>query len=196
MAYADLEQLKADYLPKSTSPAESAAIGRILDNVSAFVDTYCRRQSGYFNPAAEEASMKRIRGEGQQFLRLPVHVFGSIDEVRRNNSDTAIDASTFYESEKNGWLYIEEDSVLPETSFCESENWIEGAIYRVTARWGYEATPLDIQEAVRLTVMRIFQTYKGTFGQVNPESGFVIERALPPLAREILDRYKKREFEI
>lgn len=195
MAYANLDQLIADYIPGATKQAEVDAIERVLDNVSAFVDTYCRRTAGFFNPSAEEPSIKRVRGEGSHFLRLPVHVFGSITSVKRGNSTTAIDSSSYYESDKNGWLYIEEDSIYPETSFGCSENWIDGAIYKVTARWGYAATPADLQEAVRQLVVKIWETQHGVLGTETP-SGFIIERAMPPLVREVLDRYKKRQFEI
>lgn len=316
MAYADLTQLKADYLPDATSAAESSAVARILDNVSAFVDTYCKRAAGYFTGigatpgnlqkirvavvspginqmgtvslqitaaglsgsprtvsttatigqgtdaiatnlraaaaadsvvnafftisgtgsnidlekktyAVNDATMsalvfapffggaaditqtsstvlvpgtydapteKRLRGEGRNFLRLPVHIFGSIESVKLNG--TVIDSANYYESDKNGWLYeetnvwSENDGFDPDCPLFEN-----GRIYKVTARWGYAVTPLDLQEAVRETVTRLWETQKGTLGQITP-NGFVIERALPLFAREVLNRYKKREFEI
>lgn len=195
MPYASIDQLINDYLPETKKPAEIAAVTRILDAVSSFVDTYCRRPAGYFNPAGSE-SEKRVRGEGAHYLRLPVHVFGSITSVSLNG--TAIDPATFYESEKNGWLYFEDEGYGLENSFYSDETcrtWRDGRVYKITARWGYEATPLDLAEAVRLTVLRVWETQKGVLGQITP-NGFVIERAMPPLAKEILDRYKRREFEI
>jgi hypothetical protein len=58
-----------------------------------------------------------------------------------------------------------------------------------------EATPADLSEAVRQTVVRIWEAQKGVLGEVTP-SGFVIERAMPVFAKEVLDRYKARPFEI
>ena len=196
MAYADKDQLIADLLPKNTSNAEKDTIGRLLDHVSVFVDTYCERPAGFFNPSPAEATMKRVRGEGEHYLRLPVHVFGSIESVTLYGR--RIDSAEFYESEKNGWLYHENVGVGLENTFRDRlrEGWYSGELYKVTARWGYAATPLDLKEAVRQIVMRLWQTNKGTFGQINPETGFVIERAMPPFAREVLDRYKKRRFEV
>src|SRR3982751_5326876 len=98
MAYTDKDQLIADYIPEATKASEIAAIGRILDNVCAFADTYCKRSSGYFNPASDTPSINRVRGEGEHFLRLPVHVFGSIESVTLY--DTVIDSNRYYESEK------------------------------------------------------------------------------------------------
>jgi hypothetical protein len=196
MTYTDKDQLIADYIPEATKASEIAAIGRILDNVCSFVDTYCKRRSGYFNPASNEASIKRIRGEGNHFLRLPIHVFGSIDSVTLY--DTEIDSQSYYESDKNGWLYFETAGLdLEENTFVvgNSSSWCDGEIYKVTARWGYEATPADLQEAIRQTVTRVWEAQKGVLGEVTP-NGFVIERAMPLFAREVLDRYKRREFEI
>jgi hypothetical protein len=196
MPYADKDQLIADYIPEAKSQAEKDAIGHILAAVGAFVDTYCKRTAGYFNPAAEEATEKRVRGEGERFLRLPVHVFGSVGEVKTSYG-SLIDSSNYYESDKNGWLYGENDGLYPQAAFdlCSPDVWTDGAIFKVKARWGYAATPADLVEAVRLTVLRIWETQKGTLGQITP-GAFVVERALAPFAKEVLDRYKRREFEI
>ncbi|MBS1797456.1 MAG: hypothetical protein JSS81_26775 [Acidobacteria bacterium] len=195
MPYADKDQLISDYIPEAKSNAEKDAIGRILDGVCAFADSYCRRAPGYFNPSPADPSVRRVRGEGMRFLRLPVHVAGSVSLVTFDGQ--TIDTADYYESDKNGWLYLENNGFgLERTFFAACENrWIPEGLYKVTARWGYPATPADLEEAVRLTVLRVWETQKGTLGQLMP-SGFVVERALPPLAREILDRYKRREFEI
>lgn len=195
MRYANLENLIADYLPEAKSEKEIAAVGRILDNISSFIDTYCRRPAGFFAPVSEE-NEKRVRGEGKHFLRLPVHQFGTVTQVKTNGG-TVISSAAYYESEKNGWLYAEEGSRSPELSFdsCSSNVWEDSAIFKVTAKWGYAATPPDLEEAVRLIVVRIYETQRGSLGQITP-SGFVIERLIPPAAKEILDFYKRREFEI
>lgn len=308
MAYTDRDRLIADYIPEAKSDAEKTAIGRILDGVCAFADTYCRRSSGYF--AAKGATLgalqkvrvgvdanitapgrvslqltaagmsgsprtvnyeasglddglliaaglrgaaaadpiinaffsisgagagidlevkahapndstlaatvfapffggavtvtqtyssslvagtydppteKRVCGEGEHFLRLPVHVPGTIEQVSLHGG--VIDSAHYYESEKNGWLYYDGDT------YDRSDYWIDGALYTVKARWGFAATPLDLEEAIRQTVARIWQAQKGVLGEVTP-NGFVIERAMPLFAREVLDRYKRREFEV
>ncbi len=195
MPYADKDLLIADYLPSAKSDSEKDAIERILDAASAFADSYCKRLPGYFDPAAAVATEKRVRGEGGRFLRLPVHVAGSVEQVTFYGN--VIEASNYYESDKNGWLYLENNGFGLENTFLEAcdNRWLDEAIYKVKAKWGYAETPKDLSEAVRLIVVRIWETQRGTLGQVTP-SGFVIERLIPPAAKEILDRYKKREFEI
>jgi hypothetical protein len=196
MAYADKNNLIADYIPDAKSASEIAAVGRILDNVSVFVDTYCKRLPGYFNPSPDDPTERRVRGEGKHFLRIPYHVFGSIEQVTLLGQ--VVDPATYYESDKNGWLYYENTGLHLERTFaedCREWRWYEDQVYKVTARYGYAETPLDLQEAVRQTVERIWKTQRGVLGEVNP-SGFVIERTMPPFAKDVLDRYKKRPFEI
>lgn len=201
MTYANLENLLADYLPDVEKDEDLAAIGRILENVSAFVDTFCDRTSGFFNPSPDVATVKRVRGEGHRFLRLPVHVFGSLQEI--DGKPFAEYSAYLYESDKNGWLYFESEEFGNENSFSSicgdlpfnNRNFIDGRVFKIKARWGYAATPKDLEEAVRQTVCRLWEVKKGTLGQQTP-NGFIIERALPLFAKEVFTKYRKRPFEI
>jgi len=193
--YANQIQLIADYIPEATNAEEIAAIGRILDNVSAFVDSYCKRPFGFFNPSPASVSMIRVRGEGMNYLRLPVHVFGTISEI---DSKAWSEYSAYlYESEKNGWLYFESEEFGNEDGFSAfgCRRFTENRIYKIKARWGYAATPLPISEAVRLIVTRIWSTQRGTIGQTTAE-GFIQERLIPAAAKDLLKNFIRREFEI
>lgn len=196
MTYADQEQLIADYLPEAKSAREIAAVDRIADAASRFVDSYCRRPADYFSPAPTAPSMKRVRGEGQSFLRLPVHVFGSITQI--DNKTFSAWSNRVYESDKSGWLYFESDEFGVESNFSTGycyKRWTSERIYKVTARWGYAATPPPIVEAVRLITARIYSVQKGAIGQVTAE-GFINERLIPQAAKDLLKNFVKREFEI
>jgi hypothetical protein len=194
MHYADLENLIKDYLPEASKPAEKESVGRILDAVSAFVDSYTKRPAGFFNPSPADPTMKRIRGEGERFLRLPVHVKGTTEAPITVEN---VSSTLFYESDGKSWLYFEDSTFGFDDDFdcCSSRIWQNGRAYKVTARWGYAATPADLSEAVRQIVVRWYETQKGTLGQITP-NGFVVERDVPKSAKAILDSYKKREFEI
>lgn len=196
MPYADLDNLIADYIPEAKSQREKDAVGRILMSVSAFVDSYTKRPAGYFAPAADEVSMKRVRGEGREFLRLPVHVFGSITQID-NETFTAWSARV-YESDKSGWLYFESEEFGNESNFSTGycyKRWTDSRVYKVTARWGYAAVPLPVVEAVRLITARIYSVQKGTIGQVTAE-GFINERLIPQAAKDLLKQFIRREFEL
>lgn len=196
MAYADLDNLLADYLPEATKDEEIAALGRLLDNVSAFVDSYCRRNSGFFAANDEETTI-RVRGEGERFLRLPVHQTGTITEVKYRGS--VVSPADYYESNKNGWLYLEDEGSAPETSFdfCSNLRWYEDEIYRVTLKLGYPETPKVIQEFCRLAVRSIWETQSGVLGQVSDINGFALKAQLfPPDLLLMIEEFRKREFEI
>ena len=195
MPYADLDQLIRDYLPEAKSTNERASVSNILDGVSSFVDSYCKRLPGFFTASPNLPAVKRVRGEGERFLRLPVHVIGSVTQL--TFYEQIIPTTDYYESDKNGWIYLENNGFSSERTFLEAgtNRWFFDAPYKVTARWGYAETPKDLQEAVRQTVARWYETQKGTLGQITP-NGFVIERDLPKSAKLILDNYKKREFEV
>ncbi len=198
MRYANLDNLIADYIAEATADEEKDAVERILDSVSEWIDLYCKRAVGYFAASPAEVSVKRVRGEGQNFLRLPVHVFGSITKVETSYGST-IPPGAYYESDKNGWLYAEDgsaESLYPEASFdlCSPTIWADGATFKVTARWGYVATPLPVVEAVRLIVARIWSVQKGTIGQVTVQ-GFINERLIPSAAKDLLKPFIRREFE-
>jgi hypothetical protein len=190
--YADIDLLLADYLPELKSEQEKEAVERVLEAASAFVDSFCKRSVGYFLPASNSATMKRFRGEGKRFLRIPP----------TNSTPTVegIESGTFYKSDGNGWLYFEITD-LPETSsalesFDSYRLWQKGKLYKVTAKWGYAETPADIKEAVRQIVVKWYQTARGIFGtdSITP-TGFVVERDVPVHARAMLENYIKREFE-
>lgn len=195
MPYADKTQLIADYIPEATSAEEIAAIGRILDNISAFVDSYCKRANGFFSPSEAEPEVRRVRGEGMHYLRLPVHVAGSIAEIDGEAFDSL--STSIYESEKTGWLYYESEEFGNEDSFSSfgCRRFTENRVYKIKARWGYAATPLPVVEAVRLIVTRIWSTQRGTIGQTTAE-GFIQERLIPQAAKDLLKNFIKREFEV
>lgn len=207
MRYADLDNLIADYIPEAKSEKDKTAIGRVLDSVSEYVDVHCKRTPGYFGsilvPAQAEGgeptqpapTMQRVRGEGQHFLRLPVHVFGSITEI--DGKSFAELSASIYESEKNGWLYFESEEFGNENGFAsgyECRRFADGRVYKVAARWGFAETPKPVAEAVRLITARIWSTQRGTIGQLTPE-GFIQERLIPTAAKDLLKPFIKREFE-
>lgn len=202
MPYADLDNLIADYIPEATNAEEIASVGRILDSVSAFVDAYTSRPPAFFLPSPLVAVARRVRGEGMDYLRLPVHVLGSISAI--GDTDFSEFSSVLYESEKSGWLYFEtvgsqsadfnSDLSQPEWSY-ERRRFTDGFNYKITARWGYAAVPLPVAEAVRLITARIWQTQRGTIGQITSD-GFIHEKLIPQAARDLLQPFIKREFEI
>lgn len=192
MAYADLATLLADLLPEVTATDQKNAVGRVLDGASGFIDEYCKRPSGYFNASNVTPTMKRFRGEGFRYLRLPDHVAGSVAVAGYAGTE-------WYEAE-NGWLYFKQPNFIADTAdeideFDFATNlWHRGRLYEVTARWGFAAIPPAITEACRQLTLKLWETQRGILGDLTP-SGYVVERAMPLFVRETLNLYRKREFE-
>jgi hypothetical protein len=184
--YADLESLTADYLPDAKSAAEQSALGRILASATRGIDSYCKRPPQYFAPAGVSSSPRFFIGEGKNFLRLPVHVVGSIDPAEGVDCDGHAITNWV---ERGGWLY--QTSGLGKLGGI----WQRSTEYTVSARWGYETTPEDIIEACRQLVVHYFERQRGTIGQITP-NGFVIERDMPPSVKTLLDPYRRKEFEV
>ena len=190
--YATAEQLKQLALPEIDITDETvlAQVNAILAGVSAGIDRYCDRPAGYFSPSAEEPTTRRIRAEGQNYLRIGRHV-GDVEFT-----NPVVSSTVFYQAE-NGWIYWNEQPVSGDADyFAQADKFFEAnRIYIVSARWGFEATPDDIVLATALIAGDLYDRGNGVIGQVSP-TGFVIERAMPLPARELLNGWKRREFEI
>jgi hypothetical protein len=186
MIYATLDELISDCLPEVKSTAERAVLGRFLEAASRAIDSQCRRPAGYFAPAAEQPSPRYFSGEGTNYLRLPVHLAGSID------LETGVVVAGHPVRnwvERGGWLY--QTQGLGRLGGL----WVRGVEYTVRARWGYEATPADIVYYCKELATHYFNKHRGVIGQQLP-SGFVIERDMPPTVKSGLVPYRRKECEV
>lgn len=189
--YADDTEIVKDYLQEISldNAEEMAIIARRNEAVSAFIDSYTGRRKGYFLEAGATATTKRITGSNKNFLILPVHVAGTV-------SVAGISSATYYESDKNGWLYVITDAAASIDDYVSDYSHYWGnRQYLVTARWGFEETPAEIIEATKQIVARWFEQGKGILGDVTP-TGFVSERDLPPSAKTLLQSFIKGEYEV
>lgn len=196
MDYVDAAAFLAQRLPEVKNENDIAAITAKITAASTFVDNTTKRLPGYFGAAPADPSSRFFRGDGTHILRIPKHITGTATVEN-------VPISAYYEHEQSGWLYklsqaqlqvAGEPDELSGTAFDNYPIWTKGVRYTVAARWGYEAIPADISEAVEMIVLRWWETQTGTFGQITP-GGFVVERDVPPAARAILNNYVKGEFE-
>jgi hypothetical protein len=191
--YVTKENVKLWVIPEAdlTDADTAARIDALINAASGMVDKYCRRPEGYFSPAAAEPTTRRVRGEGKRYLRL-----GRYTGTPTFSSPT-ISVNSYYFNSENGWVYYNDlppnDEFLPGS--LGDNFFADGSIYIVSARWGFEATPDDIQMATALIAGKIWDVGKGVIGEISP-SGFVIERDMPPVAKTMLTGWIRREFEI
>lgn len=186
MNYATLDEVISDCLPEVKSVTERAALGHFLEAASRAFDTLTKRPVDYYAPAAAQPSPRNFAGEGTNYLRIPVHLAGSID------LETGVEVGGHPLKnwvEQGGWLYMTQG--LGRLGGL----WVRGALYTVRARWGFEATPADVVFACKELTAHYFNKHRGVIGQTTP-SGFVIERDLPPTVKPIVAARKRKEFEV
>lgn len=200
MNYASATELIQDYLPEHTgNAAVEALIGRLCEAASRLVDRFCIRRDDYFAPAAPTATEREFIGQGKVYLILPVHVKGTVTLPN-------VDAALYYEAD-NGWIYtkpLPDYLYIPMRGYGDEPleyydgraRFVRGAGYKVSARWGYADTPADVKEAVRQTVIAIFERKRGILNDVTTADLTLPVLQLPPVVRDMLLPYKRREFEI
>lgn len=192
-AYCDVENLIEQRFPDVVKAESQEALELLVESASRFIDKYVKKPYGYFLPSPAIGTARTFRGDGGKILRLPKHIRGTC-------SITNLTIDDWYESPKDGDLYRGDSANFPnlrdgwvfELNFNTYDRdvpvWINNRVYEVTAQWGYEEIPADIQEATMQIVYRWWHTQAGTLGQITP-NGFQIERDIPKSAKAILDNY-------
>jgi hypothetical protein len=199
MVYVTKEIVKSLAIPelKLDKTEVAASIDALCISASAMIDRFTDRPAGWFNQVADPApapTTRRFRGEGKNYLRIPRHV-GTASIV-----SPIVAGSTVYEN-ANGWIVYNDGiagsgngpDYYPESGQGGFFNC--GSIYDVSAIWAFAVLPADIELAAAFIVGHIWDRGRGVIGQITP-TGFVIERDMPPMAKTILEGWKRREGEI
>lgn len=197
MDYCTIEQLTggtintvatSGYLPQISSDEDKAKVAAVIARASRRIDSYVTENSikDYFAPADVEATERTARGTDLSYLDLPEFVAGSVTTV---TAPEVITVPTFVE--ERGKLYIVDENGL-RTRF---QTWHYRCPYIVTARWGFNAVPEDINEACLQLVVRTYrgadEAFSGVIGGINKDNN-IIERNMPAPVREILDGYRRK----
>jgi hypothetical protein len=118
---------------------EGRAAGEsLLEAISRAIDSKTRRHPGAFMASPESPTERVVYGNGKSCLEIPEHVPGSVGPTV--TTIAGITPPKFVEYRAT--LCITDDVGV----MLRSESWRDGVPYRVTARWGYPATPADIRE--------------------------------------------------
>lgn len=192
--YATVDETVTDVLTEVKTDGQKETVGRIIEGVSSFIDLYCKRPVGYFAALEVDSdpTVRNYRGKGTNYLQVGRYVAGTA--TVQNVAD-----ALFYEGD-NGWLFAVDEAAQaggPYGDFTTRPTvlFAKGALYAVSARWGFAETPPAIVQATKLITQQIWDRGRGIFGEISP-GGFVIERDIPLTARAFLDAFVKREFEI
>jgi len=183
--------------------SDDAILAPIITRASRLFDTETRRAVNYFakGDAGQVASARKFWGRGTDYLKLDPYLTGTITTVTMPAGYTV---PTYLEANHNarpelnmpGEFYlIRTYGDNEERSFSHinrySGGWPESVRVTITAKWGWDAVPDDVKEAVAETVINIWRTRDMAFARaVGVEGVAVINDPLPPRARMIADQYK------
>jgi hypothetical protein len=150
---------------------------------SRFFDSLTGHEPGYFSQAMVEPSLREFRGNGTQFLPLPAYVLSSIIDLRYKNGGLLPEYS---ETPRSFILEFPDCFVLNKCDVVE-----------VTARWGFDPIPADIQEAVAELVVAMWRQRDTAYLRVIAESnnglqGGVSGQALPERTRAAIQAHARR----
>lgn len=206
--YTDIERIEADLIGEDDLSQDVLdLVESFITPASAFIDSYLGVKSGYFKPAAETPVQKTFYGDGTDFIRLPPYVDDDNFEVTLPDGYEATDIEirdnflvrvytpdvigTFTLMDVDRW-----NRFIGRVPYYANVGWAVSTPIKVTARWGYEEVPADIELASRRLVERLWRTkdgqVSGLIGDIVRPDGTAIQQALPPWVKMTLENWKTR----
>ncbi len=197
--YATLAEL-LDYLPLVSSDEDKAALGRMLTRGSRAIDAYTRRADDAFAPAPEDESEQIIYGTGQAVLLLPEFVAGSIESVTAPQGYYL--PAGYVEFRRRdittGALRVGLHTATTDKILTPRVVWASGVPFTIVARWGFQAIPGSIKEALLQLLVRWWRTkdeaFTGVIGSLGTDRT-IIERGFPSGVKTLLEPYVLEEAE-
>lgn len=186
MAYITNEDL-IDYIPEDDTPQEAEKFDKLRERSADAIDTYVGGFKNIFGEVERDEDGNPIATERQLFgnpligfLVLPPYV-GDVVEVV-DPDGTILDPADYKVADNR--LYI--------SGYAYSESSLP---YTVTAAWGWDEVPGDIQEASLQLSVRWWrgkaEAFSGAIGNIQTD-GTIIERGFPASVKVILDAWKER----
>lgn len=211
--YVTLDQVRA-YVYQSQDADEDLLI-RITTRAARIFDAACSLPDGYFaqGSSGQTASIRYYWGTGTDYLRLDPYLsstapvvtmpsgFAELNwiEVNANQNPRQNTPGEFFLVRRYGDDYSNFQALNERRDFFFAEfsnqvdyvGWPAGIRVGVTAKWGWDSTPQEVQEAVLETVANVWRSKDQGFARAVAVDGIaVINQPLPPRAQLIADSYK------
>lgn len=159
----------------------------VLPRASRIFDKLCNVVPNYFQPADGEASVKVVYGSGSQLLAVPPY-FGDDPTITLPDGYTVpkfvARGGYLLTTDSNGLLQTGTRNVYPVV-------WPQAVPISITAKWGFEAVPADVVEAVAELVIAIWRSKDTAFLKaINLETMTVVQEAVPKRVLMIANSYK------
>jgi hypothetical protein len=154
---------------------------------SRIFDIFAGVRPGYFTETSTAASAKVVYGTGLPFLALP-RFFGPAPTVAMPDGYTV---PTFVEVA--GSLIITDDKGILQKLGGRNLYpivWPESVPVTVTAKWGFEAVPEDVKEAVIELTIAVWRSKDTAFLRaINSQNMTVLAQAIPDRVKQIATSY-------
>jgi len=212
--YATVSDARAYGYQSLTS--DEGLFASLITRASRLFDGACALPDNYFakGETSQDATARKFWGKGTDYLSLDPYLANSITEVTMPDAFTVpayVEARPDSRPElalvgefKLIRLYGENESRL-EALGAEIDNydvefprefdylgWPSGICVTVTAKWGWDAVPSDVIEAVLEIVTAIWRGKDQAFARVvNLENSTVINDPIPARARLVAERYRR-----
>lgn len=139
------------------------------------------------------ATAKVFYGDGTHYLRLDPYVAGTLNTTITLPDNYTV--PTFVE--RDGYLVQASNGVTPPFApSIWSTGWYRGVAVTVTALWGFESTPADIQSAVIEMVINLWREVDTVAIKLVGIDGQALRESIPPRVKEVCRRWRPRVAEV
>ena len=156
---------------------------KVIERASRIIDLECGVDPEFFEPAGVSATNKTVVGDGTNYLRLPPYVAGTLNATL--TYPDGYDALQF--TERGGYLVRTESGMLLSHGFG---GWYENVPITVSARWGYDGTPADINHATIELVINLVKEVDPASIKMMSLEGQPLREKLPPRVANICNKYR------
>jgi hypothetical protein len=173
----------------------------IITAASRLFDNLADVEADTFKQAAGESD-RVVYGNGTAWLRIPPYVgpLGVDPVVILDDEDVEMELPEYFE--KDGYLVIRgygqgvptrdrADAILVQTF----EGWPINKEITVSANWGFETVPFDIQFAVIQLAIHLWRTGDPAFTSMSQSGEPFTAPAIPAQVTEIAERYRMKYHE-
>lgn len=212
--YVTMDQVRA-YVYQSQD-ADEDLLMRIMTRAARIFDAACGLPDEYFTrgDSGQTASIRYFWGDGTDYLKIDPYLSATAPTVTMPTGFAVLNwvavnpyerarlntPGEFFLSRRYGDDYSTLAALAERRDyfFAEFSNqvdyvgWPAGIRVGVTAKWGWDSTPAEVQEAVLETIANIWRSKDQGFARAVAIDGVaVINQPLPPRAQMIADGYRQ-----
>lgn len=188
--YASINDVRANAQGMTASAvpaADNDLVFDLIERASRMFDREVGVPDGYFNPPLYPHATARVfYGDGTNILKLDPYVPESLSALTVPEGYTAPDYIA-----QNGHLLRSSETGIPNPiGRYDNYGWMARVPVTVTAQWGYESTPSDVQSAVIELAINLWREVDPATAKLSGMDGSIRREAIPPRVKEIVKFYR------